>query len=223
MCFEDWNELFSLGKIADVAIIATMDKQHYAPVLKACDLKYDVLLEKPVSTVPSECKEIALCAEKNNVKVIVCTVLRYTPLFMTLKKLIDEGRIGKVMSINHEECVGNVHQSHSFVRGNWGNEGRSSCMLLQKSCHDADILQWLIGKKCKKIQSFGKLTHFKAENAPEGAPERCSDGCPHESSCPYSTLKLYLNSKDDHWFRPAAAHSVERENFFPTNEDVMKA
>ena len=70
------------------------------------------------------------------------------------------------MSVNHEEGVGNVHQSHSFVRGNWGNEGKSSNMLLQKSCHDLDILQWLLGKKCKKVQSFGTLTYFVKENAP---------------------------------------------------------
>ncbi len=218
MCFSDWNELFSLGKIADVCIIATMDKQHYDPVLKACELKYDVLLEKPVSTVPKECKEIALCAEKNNVKVIVCTVLRYTPLFTTLKKLISDGRIGKVMSINHEECVGNVHQSHSFVRGNWGNEERSSCMLLQKSCHDADILQWLIGKKCKKIQSFGTLSYFRKENAPEGSPDYCIEGCPKADTCHYNAVKLYLEDKENDWFRTTCTREA-----YPTDEMVENA
>ena len=46
------------------------------------------------------------------------------------------------------------------IRGNWGNEGRSACMLLAKSCHDLDLLPWLIGKKCKKIQSFGSLRYL---------------------------------------------------------------
>jgi len=218
MCFSDWNEIFKLGKIADVAIIATMDKQHYEPVLKACELKYDILLEKPVSTVPEECKEIALCAEKNNVKIIVCTVLRYTPLFMTLKDIIDSGKIGKIVSINHEECVGNIHQSHSFVRGNWGNEGRSSCMLLQKSCHDADILQWLIGKKCKKIQSFGSTVYFRAENAPEGAPDYCIEGCPHADTCHYNAVKLYLDDKENDWFRTTCTREA-----YPTDEMVEKS
>ena len=223
MCFESWEPLLSLGKIADFAVIATPDRLHYAPAMKAISLKYDLLLEKPIAPTEQECVDIADSAKENGVKVVVCHVLRYAPMFIAIKDIIDKGEIGRVISVNHEECVGNVHQSHSFVRGNWGNSDRSSTMLLQKSCHDLDILQWLLGKECKKIQSFGTLTYFRAENAPEGAPERCTDGCPHEESCPYSALKLYLNSTDDHWFRPAAAHSVERDNFVPTNEDVLKA
>lgn len=141
MCFTDWKPLLELGKIADAAIIATMDQDHYAPAVKAIDLKYDLLLEKPISNIASECMGIADRAEAAGVKVVICTVLRYSTLFMGIKHLIKSGRIGDVMSINHEECVGNVHQSHSFVRGNWGNAERSSCMLLQKSCHDMDLLQ----------------------------------------------------------------------------------
>ena len=121
------------------------------------------------------------------------------------------------MSINHEEGVGNIHQTHSFVRGNWGNAERSSDMLLQKSCHDIDILQWLIGKKCKKVQSFGMLSYFKEENAPEGAAERCLD-CPVADECMYNAKKLYLDDKENNWFRTTSSHKVE-----PTDEDVEEA
>ena len=117
-----------------------MDRQHFEPTMTAIDLKYDILLEKPIAPTKEECLEITKAAKKNNVKIVICTVLRYTPLFITLKDIIDSGKIGKVISINHEECVGNIHQTHSFVRGNWGNSERSSFMLLQKSCHDIDIL-----------------------------------------------------------------------------------
>ena len=119
------------GKIADIALIATMDRQHFEPAMKAIDLGYDLLLEKPITPTPEECIAIRDRANEKGVKVVICTVLRYTFLFNKLKEIIDSGRIGKVMSINHEECVGNVHQSHSFIRGNWGNEERSSSMLLQ--------------------------------------------------------------------------------------------
>ena len=161
LCFEDWKPLLDLGKIADVAVISTMDKQHLEPTLKAISLQYDILLEKPVSPDPEECNKIADYAEQMGSKVIVCHVLRYTPFFITIKELINDGRLGDIISVNHEECVGNVHQSHSFVRGNWGNSKRSSCMLLQKSCHDMDILQWLIGKKCKKVQSLAPYPILK--------------------------------------------------------------
>jgi len=191
---------------------------HYAPAMMAIEKKYDILLEKPVSPEPSECKEIAEYANKNNVKIIVCHVLRYTRMFKILKDIIDSGKLGEIMSINHEECVGNVHQSHSFVRGNWGNSKRSSCMLLQKSCHDMDILQWLLGKQCKKVQSFGTLSYFKSENAPAGSPEYCIEGCPEADNCPYNAVKLYLDDKENDWFRTTSTREAD-----PTDEMVEKA
>ena len=186
--------------------------------MKAIGLKYDILLEKPISPDPWECIKTAEAAEENGVRVIVCHVLRYTPVFMTLKDMIDDGKVGDIMSINHEECVNNVHQSHSFVRGNWGNSKRSSFMLLQKSCHDLDILQWLIGKRCVKVQSFGSLSYFIGKNMPEGAPEYCIDGCPVGDKCLYNAVKLYLDDKDNGWFRGACAREAN-----PTDAQVEKA
>ncbi len=206
MCFTDFKPLLALGKIADLAIVSTMDRDHFAPAMMAIDCGYDLLLEKPIAPTAEECAKITANANEKGVKVVICTVLRYTDIFVTLKNIIDEGKLGRIMAINHEECVGNIHQTHSFVRGNWGNEERSSNMLLQKSCHDIDILQWLLGKKCLKVQSFGMTSFFTSENAPEGAPERCIDGCPVKD-CPYSAVKLYLESDSD-WFRTACTREV---------------
>lgn len=217
-CFSDWPGIFALGKIADVAVIATMDKYHLEPALLAIEAGYDILLEKPICENPEDTARIYLAAKKKGVRVVLCTVLRYIPLIMKLKDIVDSGRIGDIMSITHEECVGNIHQSHSFVRGNWGNSKRSSCMLLQKCCHDMDFLQWLIGKKCKKVQSFGHLTYFTEAYAPEGATERCTDGCPHVDTCPYSAIRLYYNRKDNAWFRDNAAGMKD-----PTDEQVMES
>lgn len=218
LCFADGAELLKLGKIADAVVIATMDQDHYRFVMEAAALQYDILLEKPVSPDPEECRRIAEQAKKTGVRIVVCHVLRYSPFFLTLKELITSGKIGEVISINHEECVGNVHQSHSFVRGNWGNSGRSSCMLLQKSCHDIDILQWLIGKKCRKVQSFGTLTYFTEKNAPKDAPEYCMQGCPEEDKCPYNAVKLYLDDKENNWFRTTCTRMAD-----PKDEDVKQA
>lgn len=208
MCFTNWDDFFKLGKVADMAVIATMDKDHFVPVMKAIELGYDILLEKPVSPDPAECKKMAMAAKEKGVKILVCHVLRYAPLYITMKKAIDDGLIGDIVSVNAEECVGNVHQSHSFVRGNWGNSVKSSPMLLQKCCHDLDILQWLIGKKLKKIQSFGTLTYFKEKNAPEGSPEYCYQGCPVADTCPYNAVKIYLDEESeykDEWYRRHAS------------------
>ncbi len=206
MCFESWEPLLALGKIADGAVIATMDRDHYAPAMAAIDCGYNILLEKPVSPSLEECEKIEEAARDKGVNVLVCHVLRYTPFFRALKKLIDDGKVGRIMNIEHTEGVGHIHYSHSFVRGNWGNSERSSFMLLQKSCHDLDILQWLIGKECIRVQSFGHLSYFKRENAPEGATERCFDGCPHIDTCIYSAKRNYIEPKEySHWFRSCVA------------------
>ena len=218
MCFTDYKPLLALGKIADLAVVATMDRDHFEPAMMAIDLKYDLLLEKPITPTPEECVQLTENAKKNNVRVVICTVLRYTKVFNHLKEIISSGRLGKVMAINHEECVGNVHQSHSFVRGNWGNSDRSSVMLLQKSCHDIDILQWLLDKKCLKVQSFGSLSYFNENNAPKGSPERCIDGCPVAETCPYNSVKLYLEDSSNDWFRGAATREVNS-----SDEQVEKA
>jgi predicted dehydrogenase len=193
MCFSSWEELLSKPKLADAVLICTMDKMHFEPTINALEVGYHVLLEKPMSVDPKECINIAEYAEKYNRIFNICYVLRYTDFFSTIKKLLDEGRIGKLLSIQHNENVGYWHMAHSFVRGNWRNSEESSPMILQKSCHDMDILSWLTGAECRKISSFGTLSHFRAENAPKGAPHRCLEGCPSEVECPYYAPKLYLN------------------------------
>ena len=78
-----------------------------------------------------------------------------------LKRLLDEGAIGQLVDIQHIESVGYWHMAHSFVRGNWRNKSLSSPMILQKCCHDMDILLWLVGASCTRLTSFGNLMHLK--------------------------------------------------------------
>ena len=124
--------------------------------------------------------------------------MRYSAIYQELKRLVDSGVIGELVSFDQLEAVEHIHQSHSFVRGNWGNESRSTFMLLQKCCHDLDILAHLAGKPCLRVTSFGSLKYFNKEHAPKGAPSFCTDGCPVELSCPYSSLKVYA-SPNAHW------------------------
>ena len=213
MCFDTWETLLEKEKFADVALIATSDSLHYAPAMKAIERGYNLLLEKPVAPTAKECVDIANAAKEKGVKVLVCHVLRYTPFFSKIKEMIKNGDIGKVISIHHSENVGNLHHSHSYVRGNWGNTGRSSNMLLAKSCHDIDILQWLVDSECKYVSSFGSLSYFNKENAPDGAPEYCMDGCPYKDTCYYDATKIYSVDAEG-WFK---GHALRKEN--PTQED----
>ena len=222
-CYATYDEILAQPKMADIALISVLDQLHYEAALKAIDLGYDLLLEKPVAQTAQECADIALAAQKKGVKVLVCHVLRYTPFFGRIKQLLMDDVIGKPMSVVHVEAVGNVHQSHSYVRGNWHSEAETTPMLLAKSCHDLDILQWLLDKPCKKVQSFGELTYFKPENAPEGAPVRCADGgCPIADTCPYNCMKLYYEDKKNNWFRGTSTRNIAKGEI-ATDEEVLEA
>ena len=197
--FASWQALLAKQRMADCAFVCTLDDDHTEPAIRAMELGYHLLLEKPMSNTEKECRLIADTARKTGRTLAVCHVLRYTPFYMTLKKLIDRGAVGQVEAINQIENVGYWHQAHSFVRGNWRTVRETSPMLLQKSCHDMDIILWLMGRDCKRVQSFGSLRHFTPEHAPQGAPERCLDGCPHAQSCPYYAPRLYMDMTRTGW------------------------
>jgi len=192
-CFASAEELFAREKMADIAIIATQDKQHYGHAMAALKKGYHLLLEKPISPVLSECLEIRDEALRRNLTVTVCHVLRYSPFFSRIRDLIDSGRIGKVYSVDLVENVGYWHQAHSFVRGNWRNTAESSPMILAKSCHDMDILHYILGVPCQSVSSFGSLGWFKKENAPAGSAPYCADAAGCRASCLYDAEKHYVD------------------------------
>lgn len=221
-CFLDYREILAKPKMADIAIIATQDSMHTSPALMAIEKGYNLLLEKPVAQTPEECIQICEAAKKKGVKVLVCHVLRYTPFYKTVKKAVMDGLVGDIMSIMAVEAVGNVHQSHSYVRGDWKSESASTPMLLAKCCHDLDIIQWIIDKPCDKISSFGELSYFTPENAPKGAPKRCMEtDCPARESCPYDVNKVYLSKDSAEFMRLAAARGFS-ETFSPNDDEVTE-
>ncbi|MEQ1643719.1 MAG: Gfo/Idh/MocA family oxidoreductase [Pyrinomonadaceae bacterium] len=189
--FDTWERVFERPKFADAIIITTPDNLHYGPCMKALEMGYDILLEKPISPSEKECRDILQSAKRNKRIVAVCHVLRYAPYFVKLRELIQSGVLGKVVSIQHFEPIQHIHMSHSYVRGNWHNSKQTTPIILAKSCHDLDILRWMLGKPSRSIQAFGDLSWFKKENAPDGSTARCTDGCKVERSCPYSALEIY--------------------------------
>ena len=163
--FYSYNDLLSKDKLADALIIATSDEQHYEPAQMALKKGYHILLENPMSNKLEEVIKLGELAKKYPDQVfMICHVLRYTPFFSELKKLVDSKELGELVSIQHNENMGYYHYAHSYTRGNWKNSNETSPLVLAKSCHDMDILLWLTGKRCKYISSFGSLSHMIEEN-----------------------------------------------------------
>ncbi|MFE0588224.1 Gfo/Idh/MocA family protein [Micromonospora echinospora] len=191
--FPDWRQALAAPGPWDAVVVATPDRDHVDPTLRALDLGLHVLLEKPIAPTEEELHRLTSAARHSAGTVTVAHVLRYTPFFRTLRRLLDEGRIGQLQGISHIENVAYWHFAHSYVRGNWHRADRSSPMLLAKACHDLDILRWLVGAPCTEVVSFGERRHFRAEHAPAGSTERCVDGCAVADTCPYNAERLYVD------------------------------
>ena len=192
--FEDWSDALQVGKIADAVINTTQDNMHHNSTVAALNAGYDVLLEKPIATTLSETIHIIRTAKKQNRLLMVCHVLRYTDFFQKVKEVFNSGRLGQIVHIAHSENVSYFHMAHSYVRGNWRSLTDSAPMIIAKSCHDLDLIYWFLGEKCVFLSSNGGLRHFRAENAPEGAPLRCTDGCPASPTCPFYAPRIYLEN-----------------------------
>ncbi len=190
--FDDWRAAASRPRFADAVLICTQDAMHVGPAVAFAKLGYHILLEKPMAPDAAGCRAIVEAVKKAGVLFAVCHVMRYTVYTRKLRQLLDQGVIGDLVSLQLLEPVGFWHQAHSFVRGNWRNEKESSPMLLAKSCHDLDWIHHLMGVPCEAVSSFGSLHHFRADQKPAGAADRCLD-CAVEAACPYSAKRIYLS------------------------------
>lgn len=188
--FDDWQSLLAQPKIADAVVIATPDRLHAEPAVAFAEAGYHLLLEKPMAPTEAESTRIVEAAEANDVTLMVCHVMRYSGYSKQLKAVLDEGRIGAIVSVEHLEPIGWWHFAHSYVRGNWAREGNSSSMLMAKSSHDLDWLSYIVGKPVARVASFGSLSHFTPANKPALAADKCFE-CPLVNSCAYSAPKNY--------------------------------
>lgn len=184
-------DILAQPKLADVMIIGTQDHYHYTPCLKAMQKGYDILLEKPIARTLEEVIDLEKQAVQLGRKVLVCHVLRYSPFYTKVKEIVASGMLGEIVTLNATEGVGTWHQAHSYVRGKWSVAEQATPMIVAKSCHDMDIIAWLVNRRCLRLSSWGELSYFKEANAPDGAPARCTDGCPYAVTCPYDA-RLYL-------------------------------
>jgi predicted dehydrogenase len=206
----------------DAVFVCVLDEMHREVVVALSELGgLHIMCEKPLATTLDDCVEMYKALGKNEGKVFsIGHVLRYSPHNMTLRKLLLEDRvIGDILSINHTEPVGWWHFTHSYVRGNWRREDTSAPSLLTKSCHDIDVLLWLLcsppsytnsstpAHLPSTVSSTGALQYFKKSRKPAAAGNATNClSCPIEPECKYSAKRIYvtdqlngLGAGNTHW------------------------
>ncbi len=196
--FSTFEDFLMANIQCDSVINATMDPAHYYTTKALIQAGYNILLEKPIVNNEAELIELRDMAREKGVSILVCHVLRYTPFYRTIKQKLNAGEIGKILTMEINEHVGLVHFADSFVRGKWADENVcGSGLLLQKCCHDMDLMCWLNNfSEPNSVSSFGARGFFIEENAPQGATEFCYQ-CPHNQTCLYDAKKIHLECD---WF-----------------------
>ncbi|PSR81592.1 hypothetical protein BD289DRAFT_438833 [Coniella lustricola] len=211
----------------DGVFVCVLDEMHRQVVVALAQLGgLHIMCEKPLATNLADCVAMYRALRDN---VDPCTgepyvfsighVLRYSPHNVELRRLLLEERvIGDVLSVVHTEPVGWWHFTHSYVRGNWRREDTTAPSLLTKSCHDIDVLLWLLCSPVKHggeqqagsssveerqrphlpatVSSSGRLQYFKKSRKPIGAGSATNClSCPIEQTCKYSAKRIYTGDK----------------------------
>ena len=194
-CFTDVSEFVKREKFADAVINGTMDQLHVETSIPVLEKGYDLLLEKPFAVNEEEMNELCDVAKKCGSKVVIGHVLRYTDFYRAIKEHVLSGEIGKVISIEMCEHVSYHHMAVSYVRGKWRSEKICFApMLLAKSCHDMDIMLWMMNEtQPVSVASFGGDFQFGLERKPDGAGTRCMEDCPYVNECIFSAKSNYLD------------------------------
>ncbi|MES2123099.1 MAG: Gfo/Idh/MocA family oxidoreductase, partial [Gemmatimonadota bacterium] len=194
--FASVDDFLAAERFADIVFICTPDQTHFAICRDISEHAYRIVLEKPVATTLPECLELLDIQRRCGNEIFVAHGLRYAPFFQRVKTIIASGELGAVRHIHLSENVGHWHFAHSYVRGPWRRTDQAAPIVLTKTSHDLDLLQWLVDQRVASVTSHGSLSYFRPENAPEGATARCVD-CPLQDSCLYSATRFYLDERPE--------------------------
>lgn len=179
--FDDWRTMLEKTANVDGVVITTPNHQHVEPAVECMRRGMVVALEKPIAESAESCRRLLDARRKYNARVVIGFVLRSAPFYQQARRWIDEGRIGEVVSIQADELPGILTTSVMF-RSDWRRmRATSGGSLLEKCCHDMDMLTWLAGGRPARLNSFAGVKTLKPR--PE-LPQRCAD-CPIKNECSY--------------------------------------
>lgn len=185
LCFSDGQELMNSCDV-DGVIIATPNYLHREPAVAAMRKGYKILLEKPVAPSIDDLKALWNEYQSTSVSMIVGFVLRYAPFYQRVYELVKDGAIGQIIVISAEELMSD-RLSSLFARGNWRNDAvKSGGLMLEKCCHDIDLLNWFVDSKAVRLSSLAKKTFLLPQ---DGAASHCKN-CKLKANCRFDRGRI---------------------------------
>ena len=222
--YSDYDQMMQTEK-PDGVIVATTDNTHADYVIRTLRYGCDVYCEKPLTNTYENCLAIRKAEKESGKKVYVTFNCRFMPYFAKLKELVRSGVIGKIHSINYEYILNRWHGGDYFKRWH-GMMEVSQGMLLHKSTHHFDVINWLLEDEPVSVSAMGLKSFY-------GNPERClgfrCSQCDKTAECEsYKSQSapmdkaLYFDAEhEDGYIRDRCAHRPETDIYDNMSVSVL--
>ncbi|MBR3806194.1 MAG: Gfo/Idh/MocA family oxidoreductase [Clostridia bacterium] len=189
--YDDFDTMIKAEK-PDAVVVTTVDSYHHEYIVRALDMGCDAISEKPLTNTYERCKAIRDAEKRSGHKVTVTFNCRFMPFFATIKELLLKEKVGKVLAINYEYCLSRWHGGDYMKRWHRLMEN-SEGLLLHKSTHHFDIINWLLCDEPKKVCALANRVYYNDTSKCLG--ERCRD-CVAKDTCETAV------SQWGHWDKP---------------------
>lgn len=195
----------------DVLIVTTKDSTHHEFIIKGLEAGLNVISEKPMTTDEVKCQAILDAERKSGKKVIVTFNYRYSPHRQKLYELLRAGEIGDITSVDFHWYLDTSHGADYFRRWHAYRENGGT-LLVHKSTHHFDLLNWWLDSDPEEVFAFGEL-EFYGKNGPFRG-KNCRN-CAHTADCDFywditksqSSMNLYANNEQyDGYYRDGCVY-----------------
>lgn len=190
----------------DVVIVTTTDCYHVDYICRAMELGCDAVSEKPIATEADQCQRIIDTEKKTGKKVFVGFNVRFMNESMEMKRILSSGELGNIIAIEYHEYLDTQHGASYFRRWH-GKIKYSGSLLVHKSSHHFDLINWLLDAEPVDVQAMGKSAYYGPNNTYRG--KNCRN-CEFTKQCDFywdmqkdkKSMELYGNCEDvDQYYR----------------------
>lgn len=148
----------------DTVLVASPDYTHCDYMVAALDAGCDVIAEKPMVISSEQIRKVQAAEKRSGHAVKVAFNYRYTPTHKRLKRMLLEGKLGKITNVEFTYNLDTWHGSSYFYR--WNRErAKSGGLSIHKCCHHFDLINWWLGDVPEEVFAFGKLNYYGANGA----------------------------------------------------------
>ena len=160
--FKNHRDLVHSDSI-DWVMIASWNACHKEHVLAAARAGKAIFCQKPLATTMSDALAMQRAVRANDRPFSMGFNLRYSPHYAKVKAIVDSGALGDIISMEFNETLGFNHGG--YIMGDWRRLTRNAgSHILEKCCHDIDLVNWISGTLATRVASFGGLNFFLPHN-----------------------------------------------------------